>query len=159
MLPRAGALPQKDSFGGRSSSPRGGEQVEELKKEINHVIRDQKVVRDMMELARCHRRAEERSVGGAGDGAGRLLPVRHREQPVSLPRQKSAMLPIVTQEVEGTKVSIYNQQTHPKFPLLGLKFKNTTDLHLMQGPITVFEGSSYAGEVEQGHPVPDDPGA
>src|SRR5262249_42835513 len=68
------------------------------------------------------------------------------EQPVSLARQKSAMLPIVTQEVDGTKVSIYNQATHPKFPLLGLKFKNTTSLHLMQGPITVFEGSSYAGD-------------
>jgi hypothetical protein len=68
------------------------------------------------------------------------------EQPVTLPRQKSAMLPIVTQEVDGTKVSIYNQGTHPKFPLLGLKFKNTTGLHLMQGPITVFEGQSYAGD-------------
>lgn len=68
------------------------------------------------------------------------------EHPVSLPRQKSAMLPIVNQNVEGTKVSIFNQATHPKFPLLGLKFKNTSGLHLMQGPITVFEGSSYAGD-------------
>ena len=33
-----------------------------------------------------------------------------------------------------------------KFPLLGLKLKNTTGLHLMQGPITVFEGSNYAGD-------------
>jgi hypothetical protein len=68
------------------------------------------------------------------------------ENPVTLARQKSAMLPIVNQHVEGTKVSIYNQGVHAKFPLLGLKFKNTTDLHLMQGPITVFEGSSYAGD-------------
>ncbi|MBL8798520.1 MAG: DUF4139 domain-containing protein [Planctomycetia bacterium] len=68
------------------------------------------------------------------------------EQPVSLARQKSAMLPIVGQEIEGTKVSIFNQNTHPKFPLLGLKFKNTTDLHLMQGPITVFENNAYAGD-------------
>ncbi|MBY0528219.1 MAG: DUF4139 domain-containing protein, partial [Gemmataceae bacterium] len=68
------------------------------------------------------------------------------ENPVSLARQKSAMLPIVNQEVEGTKVSIYNQSVHAKFPLLGLKFKNTTKLHLMQGPITVFDNSSYAGD-------------
>src|SRR5262249_1612094 len=33
-----------------------------------------------------------------------------------------------------------------KHPLLGLRFKNTTGLHLMQGPITVFEGASYAGD-------------
>ena len=68
------------------------------------------------------------------------------EKPVSLPRQKSAMLPIVNQDVEGTKVSIYNQGVHAKFPLLGLRFKNSTPLHLMQGPITVFEGQTYAGD-------------
>ena len=68
------------------------------------------------------------------------------DQPVNIARQKSAMLPIVIQPVEGVKVSIYNQSIHAKFPLLGLKFKNTTGLHLMQGPITVFEGNSYAGD-------------
>jgi hypothetical protein len=68
------------------------------------------------------------------------------ENPVTLPRQKSALLPIVNQDVEGTKVSIYNQNVHAKFPLLGLKFKNSTSLHLMQGPITVFENNSYAGD-------------
>jgi hypothetical protein len=68
------------------------------------------------------------------------------ETPVTLPRQKSALLPIVNEEVEGTKVSIYNQGMHAKFPLLGLRFKNSTKLHLMQGPITVFDGPSYAGD-------------
>ena len=68
------------------------------------------------------------------------------DKPVSLPRQKSAMLPIVNKDVEGTRVSIYNEHTQAKFPLLGLKLKNTSGLHLMQGPITVFEGSNYAGD-------------
>jgi hypothetical protein len=68
------------------------------------------------------------------------------DKPVSLPRQKSAMLPIVNKDVEGTRVSIYNENTQAKFPLLGLKLKNTSGLHLMQGPITVFEGSNYAGD-------------
>src|SRR5260221_7060709 len=68
------------------------------------------------------------------------------ETPVTLPRQKSALLPIVNEEVEGTKVSIYNEGTHAKFPLLGLKFTNSTKLHLMQGPITVFENNAYAGD-------------
>jgi len=66
--------------------------------------------------------------------------------PVTLPRQKSALLPIVSEEVEGSRVSIYNESTHVKFPLLGLRFKNTTKLHLMQGPITVFDNHSYAGD-------------
>ncbi len=68
------------------------------------------------------------------------------DKPVTLPRQKSALLPIVNKDVEGTRVSIYNERTQAKFPLLGLKFKNTSGLHLMQGPITVFEGSNYAGD-------------
>lgn len=68
------------------------------------------------------------------------------DHPVSLPRQKSALLPIINQPVEGTRVSIYNEKTLAKHPLLGLKFKNTSGAHLMQGPITVFEGSNYAGD-------------
>jgi hypothetical protein len=68
------------------------------------------------------------------------------DKPVSLPRQKSAMLPIVNKDVEGARVSIYNERTQAKFPLLGLKLKNTSGLHLMQGPITVFEGANYAGD-------------
>jgi hypothetical protein len=68
------------------------------------------------------------------------------DHPVSLARQKSAMLPIVQKEVEAARVSIYNERIQAKHPLLGLRFHNTTDLHLMQGPITIFEGSSYAGD-------------
>ncbi len=68
------------------------------------------------------------------------------QHPVSLPRQKAAMLPIVQKEVEADRVSIYNEGVQAKHPLLGLKFRNTTGMHLMQGPVTVFEGSSYAGD-------------
>jgi len=68
------------------------------------------------------------------------------DHPVSLARQKSAMLPIVTKEVEGARVSIYNPAVQAKHPLLGLRLKNTSGLHLAQGPITVFEGSIYAGD-------------
>ncbi|WP_439627910.1 DUF4139 domain-containing protein [Gemmata sp.] len=68
------------------------------------------------------------------------------DHPVTLGRQKSAMLPIVGKDVEGQKVSIYNQSVQKTHPLLGLKFKNTSGAHLNQGPITVLEGSVYAGD-------------
>ncbi len=68
------------------------------------------------------------------------------DHPVTLLRQKSALLPIVGKDIEGQRVSIYNPAVQAKHPLLGLKFKNTTGLHLSQGPITVFEGSTYAGD-------------
>jgi len=70
------------------------------------------------------------------------------EKPVSLARQKSALLPIVAKDVESKRVSIYNELTHAKFPLLGLQLKNTSGAHLMQGPITVFEGSVYGGDAK-----------
>ncbi len=68
------------------------------------------------------------------------------DRPVTLPRQKSALLPIINKDVEATRLSIYNEHTQAKFPLLGLRLKNTSGVHLMQGPITVFEGSNYAGD-------------
>jgi hypothetical protein len=68
------------------------------------------------------------------------------DKPVTLPRQKSAMLPIVNQAVEGQRVSIYNEAVQAKFPLLGLRFKNTTGQDLMQGPVSVYEGGTYAGD-------------
>ncbi|MBI4664505.1 MAG: DUF4139 domain-containing protein [Verrucomicrobia bacterium] len=66
--------------------------------------------------------------------------------PVTLARQQSAMLPILNQKVQGEKISIYNQSVQAKHPLNGLRLKNTSSLHLMQGPVTVFDGGTYAGD-------------
>jgi hypothetical protein len=68
------------------------------------------------------------------------------DQPVTIGRQKSAMIPIVNKMTEGEKVSVYNATVNPKFPLNGVKLKNTTGLHLMGGPITVFDEGVYAGD-------------
>ena len=70
------------------------------------------------------------------------------EAPVTLARQKSAMLPIVGEKVKGDKVSIYNPSVHAKHPLNGLRLTNSTKLHLMQGPITVFDDGAYAGDAQ-----------
>ncbi len=87
-----------------------------------------------------------RSVAQAGDVGEMFQYVI--ATPVSLERQRSAMLPIVNQSIEAEKVSIYNQAVHAKHPLNGARLKNTTDLHLMQGPITVFDGGAYAGDAQ-----------
>jgi len=67
-------------------------------------------------------------------------------QTVTLPRLKSAMLPIVNKVIDGAPVSIYNEAIHRTAPLLGLRLKNTSGQHLMAGPVTVFEGGAYAGD-------------
>ena len=65
---------------------------------------------------------------------------------VSLPRQKSAMIPIVTDAVEAERLSIYNLSVLAKHPLNGARLKNTTGKHLLAGPVTVLEAGSYAGD-------------
>jgi hypothetical protein len=68
------------------------------------------------------------------------------EAPVTLAKHTSAMLPIIGQPLQGQKVSVYNQSVHAKHPLNGYRLKNSSPLHLMQGPITLFESGSYAGD-------------
>jgi hypothetical protein len=68
------------------------------------------------------------------------------DAPVSLNRQRSAMLPILNQEIDGRKISIYDPAVHAKHPLNAVQLVNSTDVHLMQGPVTVFDGGAYAGD-------------
>jgi hypothetical protein len=70
------------------------------------------------------------------------------EKPVTLARQQSALLPILNQNVGGERYAIYNESVDPVRPLSALKLKNTSSLHLQQGPITVFDGGSYAGDAQ-----------
>lgn len=70
------------------------------------------------------------------------------QQPVSIPRRQSAMLPIVSQTVQAERVSVYNQNVLAKHPLNGARLKNTTDLSLLAGPVTVLDGGAYAGDAQ-----------
>jgi len=67
-------------------------------------------------------------------------------QPVTISRQQSAMIPIVNQELDGEKVSVFTESVHEKHPMNGLRLNNTTGLHLAGGAITVFDGGAYAGD-------------
>jgi hypothetical protein len=69
------------------------------------------------------------------------------DQKVSLPRQQSVMLPILDEEIDAAKVSIFNERVHATRPLHGLKMKNKTKQALMSGPVTVYEGDQpYSGD-------------
>ena len=70
------------------------------------------------------------------------------QAPVTIARQMSAMLPIVNKGVTVEKLSIFNPRVHAKYPLNGCYVTNSTELNLMQGPVTVFEGGVYAGDAQ-----------
>ena len=81
----------------------------------------------------------------AGEALGELF--RYEiAAPVSIARQRSAMLPIVAEEVEAEKISIYDDRVMAKHPLAGVRLVNSTTLDLMQGPVTVFDAGAYAGD-------------
>ena len=101
-----------------------------------------------MQYEACSRNLRaRRAIRRPGGNVGNLFQYAIA-MPVTLPRQQSAMLPIVNADVKGEKVSIYNPAVQAKHPLYGLRFTNTTDLYLMQGPITVFDGGVYAGDAK-----------
>jgi len=64
---------------------------------------------------------------------------------VTLARHKSAMLPIVNDSVEVERLSIYNEGVLASHPLNGVRMKNTSGKHLLQGPLTVMD-QGYAGD-------------
>ena len=80
-----------------------------------------------------------------GEDKGELFEYRI-DQPVTLAKHQSALLPIIGQALQGQKVSLYNQSVNAKHPLNGYRLKNTSSLHLMQGPITLFDSGTYAGD-------------
>jgi hypothetical protein len=90
-----------------------------------------------------------------GKAAGELFAYTISE-PVTLPRQQGAMIPIVSDEIEGEKLSLYNSQVEPRFPLNAVRLKNNTALYLKAGPVTIFDGGIYAGDARMEDIPPSD---
>lgn len=77
-------------------------------------------------------------------------------KPVTIPRNSSALIPIVQQDVSGERISLYNEKKNAKFPFAAIRFVNNTGLTLEGGPVTVMEGDIYAGEALLDTIKPDD---
>jgi hypothetical protein len=117
-------------FGGR----RGGVAGEALKTEALNVD-NSLIVRQSV------------ATQAAGDSAGELFQYRI-STPVSLPRQQAAMIPVVAEDIQAEKLSLFNADTGSRFPLNAVRIKNTTGLHLKGGPITLFDEGVYAGDAK-----------
>ena len=99
----------------------------------------------------------ERSAAGVSTGqvetataakAGELF-LFTLKNPVSIPRQQSAMVPLAEAAVRTKKVSVfsglrvYSGESHP---MLCVELVNKSKMQLPAGPVTVFDDSSYAGD-------------
>ena len=68
------------------------------------------------------------------------------DQPVTVLRDRSALIPILQTRMEGERVSIYNEGARQDRPMGGMLLKNTSPLTLEGGALTVIDGDAYAGE-------------
>lgn len=68
------------------------------------------------------------------------------DQPVTVPHDRSALIPIVQARMDGERVSIYNEAVRRDRPMGGMLLKNTTALTLEDGSMTIIDGDAYAGE-------------
>jgi uncharacterized coiled-coil protein SlyX len=77
-------------------------------------------------------------------------------QPVSIPHGQAALVPIVSETLNGEKISIFDARSSADYALSGFRLKNSTGLHLQGGPITVFDGGIYAGDAQISDMAPDE---
>jgi hypothetical protein len=68
------------------------------------------------------------------------------DQPVTVRRDRSALIPILQTRMEGERVSIYNEATRIDRPMIGMRLKNNSPLTLEGGSLTVIDRNVYAGE-------------
>ena len=94
--------------------------------------------------------AARQSIASSGAQLGTALFSYQIKIPVSVPREQSAMIPFVSGGIQADPVAIFNPQVQADHPLSGARLKNTTGLHLMGGPLTVFDeggnGNGYVGD-------------
>jgi len=82
----------------------------------------------------------------AAAGVGELF--TYNVGTVSIPRQRSAMIPFIGSDIPVERVSIYNRAVLPRNPLAGARLTNSTGLHLTPGPVTVYDDGTYAGDAQ-----------
>jgi len=72
------------------------------------------------------------------------------KKPVSLSRHQSAMLPLVKGEVKTQKSLVFSKEGKTAFsvynPSICVELTNDTGMKLPAGPITVYDGKTYAGD-------------
>lgn len=68
------------------------------------------------------------------------------QNPVTVKRNQSALVPILQRPFEGKRVAVYNPEVRDKNPMSAVLFHNTTEMTLEGGPVTILEEQIYVGE-------------
>jgi hypothetical protein len=91
-----------------------------------------------------------------GEQLGDLFEYRI-EQPVTVNRDRSALIPIIQAKLEGERVTFYNEAVNRnQRPMNSIRLKNISKLTLEGGAVTVIDGDAYAGEALMDRVKPDE---
>jgi hypothetical protein len=90
------------------------------------------------------RMRQSQSAAQAAD-LGELFEYRIKE-PITLEKNKSALVPIVSAEIAVERVSLWNRTTGSGRPLRAMWLTNSTGLTLDGGSMTIVDGNAFAGE-------------
>jgi hypothetical protein len=85
------------------------------------------------------------STAATGEEIGDLFEYKI-EQPMTVLKDRSALIPIVQTKMDGERISIYNEAVRKDRPMGGMLLKNLTNLTLESGSLTVLDRDAYAGE-------------
>jgi hypothetical protein len=66
--------------------------------------------------------------------------------PVTVSRNRSALIPIVQTKMDGERISVFNETVRADRPMGGMMLTNTTPLTFEGGSLTVLDRDAYAGE-------------
>ncbi len=80
----------------------------------------------------------------SGESRGALFAYRI-DEPVTVRRGESGMVPILSVKTRGERELLFNPRKNPTHPASSIRFKNS-DLTLERGPATVIDDGEYAGE-------------
>jgi hypothetical protein len=143
--PQAASIPPENGPGGAfafgGAGGRGGVDEEQRAIRINGNVNF--LARGSVDTTDAYTKLAA-GVATQGEQLGTALFQYDVKVPVTVPRQQSAMIPFVTAPISAEAVAIYNQSVNSDHPLTGARIKNTTGLHLMGGPLTVFDESGQA---------------
>ncbi|MFO7545912.1 MAG: hypothetical protein R6W77_10495 [Trueperaceae bacterium] len=78
------------------------------------------------------------------------------EEPVTVRRHESAMVPIVVTDIEAHDLALYDPTVLPANPLRAVRLVNDTGLHLAAGSVTVYDAGGFAGTARLADLVPGD---
>ncbi|MEK7723013.1 MAG: hypothetical protein AAB336_01570 [Acidobacteriota bacterium] len=68
------------------------------------------------------------------------------EQPITVLRDRSALIPIIQTKMDGERIAIYNETVRRDRPMGGMLLTNTSPLTFEGGSLTVIDRDAYAGE-------------